>query len=229
VSQELPEAVVFDFDGTLIDTEWPIYQTASAVFAGLGHDLPVAAWATLIGLAEGAESIAALDAMCAGLGVSGLTMTEFDRLYMASPRLDRDTLPLQDGVAGLLDALDLNGVPVGVASSSNVEWIERHLGRLGFRDRFASVVGADRTGVGKPAPDVYLLACAELGADPSRSVALEDSANGVAAAKAAGMTCIAVASRITVHCDLSGADRQVSDLAHLTLADFLLPSASRRP
>ena len=85
------------------------------------------------------------------------------------------------------------GVPLGVASSSSVGWLERHLDRLGLLHRFGTLVGADLVGgVGKPAPDVYLRACADLGADPTRSVALEDSAHGVTAAKAAGMAAVAV-------------------------------------
>ena len=92
----------------------------------------------------------------------------------------------------LLDGLEAAGVPAGSRRARHREWIDGHLGRLGLLDRFATVAGVDRTGVGKPAPDVYLLACADLGADPARSVAVEDSAHGIAAAKAAGLFCVAV-------------------------------------
>ncbi len=82
-------------------------------------------------------------------------------------------------------------------------------------------------GVGKPAPDVYLRACADLDADPTRSVALEDSGHGVTAAKAAGMVAVAVPSRITRFNDLSHADQIVESLEHVTLADLdLLISAT---
>ena len=107
----------------------------------------------------------------------------------------------------LVDSLVAAGVPIGVASSSSLEWLDRHLGRLGLRSRFAAVIGADLVGgVGKPAPDVYLRACADLGADPAQSVALEDSAHGVASAKAAGMAAVAVPSRITRFNDFTHAD-----------------------
>ena len=114
----------------------------------------------------------------------------------------------------LVDSLLAAGVPIGVASSSSLEWLDRHLGRLGLRSRFGAVIGADLVGgVGKPAPDVYLRACADLGADPAQSVALEDSAHGVASAKAAGMTAVAVPSRITRFNDFTQADLVVDSVA----------------
>ena len=117
----------------------------------------------------------------------------------------------------LLDACAAAGVPCGIASSSGIDWIGGFLDRLGLRDRFATVAGVDRTGVGKPAPDCYLLACADLSADPTRSVALEDSAPGLASATAAGLATVAVPSRITRHTDLSAATLTVASLAEVTL------------
>jgi HAD superfamily hydrolase (TIGR01509 family) len=124
-------------------------------------------------------------------------------------------------VATLVDSLHVAGVPLGIASSSSRAWLERHTSRLGVATRFGTMVGADLVGgVGKPAPDVYLRACADLGADPARSVAIEDSAHGVAAAAAAGMAVVAVPSRITRHNDLGQADLLVDSVERLTLADL---------
>ena len=178
------QAVVFDFDGLIVDTEWPIYTSAVAAFAEFGHELPLETWATIVGLTEGEGGW--YDTLNERLGVN-LARTDFDRAYSAQDRSDRDRLPVLPGVIDLLDALRVAGVPAGIASSSDVAWLERHLGRLGLLDRFAVLAGADRVGgVGKPAPDSYLLACRELGAMPARCVALEDSAHGVTAARAAG-------------------------------------------
>ena len=108
-----------------------------------------------------------------------------------------------------------------MASSSPAAWIETHLDRLGLRDRFASLASRDRVGGrSKPAPDTYLLACEELGAEPARSVALEDSAPGIAAAIAAGLTVVSVASEITRHTDLSAAHRAAATLEQVTLAEL---------
>lgn len=212
------EAVVFDFDGLIVDTEWPIYTTAVAVFGEFGHELPLETWATIVGLAEGEGGW--YDTLCSRLEVD-LARADYDRAYRAQDRSDRDRLPTLPGVVELLDALAEAGVPAGIASSSEVMWLERHLRRLGLLDKFGVLAGVDRVGgAGKPAPDSYLLACRELGADPARSIALEDSAHGVAAAHAAGMKVVAVPSRITRFTSLDEADLVVDTLTNLSLADL---------
>ena len=98
-------------------------------------------------------------------------------------------------------------------------WLERHLGRLGLLDRFAVLAGADRVGgVGKPAPDSYLLACRELGSDAGAMCRLEDSAHGVTAARAAGMAVVAVPSRITRLTSMTEADLVVSSLTEVSVS-----------
>jgi HAD superfamily hydrolase (TIGR01509 family) len=213
------DAVVFDFDGLIIDSEWAIYETAKLAFAVHGHDLSVAAWATIVGLGD--DDQLAWSTLLGAMGIEDFEMATFSATYAAQDRPDRDTLPLLPGVEVLVDSLTAAGVPIGVASSSSVGWLERHLDRLGLLHRFGTLVGADVVGgVGKPAPDVYLRACADLGADPHASVALEDSGHGVAAAKAAGMAAVAVPSRITRHNDLTRADLVVASLDSLSLADL---------
>jgi HAD superfamily hydrolase (TIGR01509 family) len=210
-------AVVFDFDGLIVDTEWSIYEMAAATFAGFGIELEVPVWATIVGLADASDWWSVL---CEAQGWR-IDRDEWWRRYRAMDRSFRDGLPALPGVAELLGALEEAGVPRGIASSSDREWIEGHLGRLGLLDRFDTIAGVDRTGgVGKPAPDVYLLACTDLGAEPSRAVAIEDSGHGLAAAKAAGMAAVAIPSRITRHTDLSAADLTVGSLAELAVADL---------
>ena len=212
------EAVVFDFDGLILDTEWALFEAGVAAFAAHGHALTVEAWSTIIGTNSDADG-AWFDRLCEAAGVSGFELASFEVAYAAQDRSIRDRLPAQPGVAELVAELVAAGVPLGVASSSSRGWLDHHLGRLGLDHHFGALVGADLVGgVGKPAPDVYLQACAELGADPRRSVALEDSAHGVTAAKAAGMAVAAVPSRITIHNDLSHADVVVDSLLDLSLA-----------
>jgi HAD superfamily hydrolase (TIGR01509 family) len=211
------EAVVFDFDGLIIDSEWAIYQTALAAFAVHGHELTVEAWSTIIGLGDDDDDLAwsmLMDAM----GIDDFDNAAFSATYAEQPREDRDSLPLLPGIEVLVDSLTAEGIPIGVASSSSLEWLDRHLGRLGIRSRFGAVIGSDLVGgIGKPAPDVYLRACADLGADSTRAVALEDSAHGVASAKAAGMVAVAVPSRITRFNDFAQADLVVDSVADLTV------------
>jgi HAD superfamily hydrolase (TIGR01509 family) len=209
--------VVFDFDGLIIDSEWAIYETACAAFAVHGHELAVEAWGTIVGLADDDDD-AAWATLLAAMGVDDLERSTFAATYEAQDRSNRDSLPLLPGVEVLVDSLVAEGIPIGVASSSSLGWLDRHLGRLGLRPHFGAVIGADVVGgVGKPAPDVYLRACADLGADPARSVALEDSGHGVLAAKAAGMVAVAVPGPLTAAHDLSAADLRVSSLAELTV------------
>jgi putative hydrolase of the HAD superfamily len=212
------DAVVFDFDGLIIDSEWVIFETARAAFTVHSHDLTVEAWATIVGLG-GDDDELAWATLTRAMGIEGFDNAVFSATYREQDRSNRDALPLLPGVEVLVDSLVAAGVPIGVASSSSLEWLDRHLGRLGIRPRFGAVIGSDLVGgVGKPAPDVYLRACADLRADPTRAVALEDSAHGVASAKAAGMTAVAVPSRITRFNDFTSADLVVDSLADLDLS-----------
>jgi putative hydrolase of the HAD superfamily len=212
------EAVVFDFDGLIIDSEWVIFETAVAAFAAHGHRLTIEAWSTKVGTND-EHHPDQWARLCRACGVEGFERADYDAAYEAQDRSDRDTLPALPGVVELVTELSAAGVPLGIASSSSRGWLDRHVHRLGLADHFTTLVGADLVGgVGKPAPDVYLKACADLGADPSRSVALEDSAHGATAAKAAGMAVIAVPSQITRHNDFSHADLRVGSLTELDLA-----------
>ena len=176
------EAVVFDFDGLIIDSEWVIYETAAAAFAVHGHDLPVEAWSTIVGTNDKHDPDW-WTRLCGAVGITAFARADYDVAYEAQDRSNRDELPALPGVLDLVAALEAAGVALGIASSSSRGWLDRHLGRLGLEGRFGALVGADLVGgVGKPAPDVYLRACADLGADPARSVAIEDSAHGVTAA-----------------------------------------------
>ena len=212
------EAVVFDFDGLIIDSEWVIFESAVAAFAAHGHRLTIEAWSTIVGTND-EHHPDRWSRLCAACGVEGFDRADYEAAYEAQDRSNRDEMPALPGVVDLVDELSAAGVRLGIASSSSRRWLDHHIRRLGLADRFATLVGADLVGgVGKPAPDVYLKACADLGADPARSVALEDSAHGATAAKAAGMAVIAVPSRITRHNDFSHADRCVGSLAQLDLA-----------
>ena len=129
---------------------------------------------------------------------------------------------MRPGVEALLDEADAAGIPCAVASSSAHDWVDSHLERLGLLHRFASVRCRDDVEPGrtKPAPDLFLAACDAVGADPTASVALEDSPNGVAGAVAAGMTVVGVAAGMTEGLPLLGAHLVVPSLAAVTLADL---------
>jgi HAD superfamily hydrolase (TIGR01509 family) len=220
-------AVVFDFDGLIVDSEMPIFEMSRAALAELGHDITVESWSSVVGLGD-ADSHAAL---CAAVGAE-VDRDAFDRGYQRQDRSWRDTLDPLPGVVDLLTALTGAGVACGVASSSSAGWVVGHLERLGLAHHFGSFATSDRVGGRtKPAPDAYLLACRDLGTDPAQAVALEDSAHGVAAALAAGLAVVAVPSAITVHTDLSAAHHSVPSLADLTVEHLraLVTSATPQP
>lgn len=212
------EAVIFDFDGLILDTEWAIYESARIAFEMHGHVLSVEAWSTTVGT-NGDNDDTWWEQVCDAAGVAGFELALFEAAYEAQDRSSRDRLPALPGVVELLEALSDAGVATGIASSSSRAWLDRHIDRLELGAHFGTLVGSDVVGgVGKPAPDVYLRACADLGVEPTRSVALEDSAHGTTAAKAAGMTVVAVPSRITRFNDFGHADLVVDSLLALDLA-----------
>lgn len=215
------DAVVLDFDGTMVDSEMPIYLGAARALAEMGFELTVPGWATVVGHGEDDS----YEAMCAAVGAR-FDRADFERRTRSYDRSWHDELPALPGVVELLDALGAAGVPCGVASSSSSGWVDRHLERLGLLDRFAVVATRDRVGGRtKPDPAAYRFALDALGTDPVRSVAIEDSAPGIASALAAGLQVLAVPSEITRHTDLSAAHAQAASLADvdLPLLASLLP------
>lgn len=223
-------AVVFDFDGTLADTEWPIYERARAALAGLGADLTPELWGThAVGVSSGESYWPSLGPLL-GLDIDEAT---FDAAYEAvdDPPRSRDVALVTAGAAELVQALHDRGIPVAVASGSSRGWVEHHLGRFGLLDRFEVVVGRDHPSVraGKPAPDLYLAAVAELGVDPAAVVAIEDTRRGTEAAIAAGLgAVVAVPNRLTVHHDLAVASLVADALTALD-PDRLVALVARPP
>ena len=142
---------------------------------------------------------------------------------VGKPRHD-ELIALEEALPGVVDWLDEAhdlGLAVAVASSSHLEWVQGHLERLGLIDRFACLSCFDDVMHPKPAPDLYLAACESLGVAPEKAVAVEDSRNGILAAKAAGMAAVAVPHGLTAHLDFSEADLRLSSLAELPLSEAL--------
>lgn len=207
-------AVVLDFDGLILDTERPVYESWRWAFEEHGLPLPVEEWSAIIGRADAWDPVSRLSAA-----------VEIDEQVIARRREVRDALlqaeSVLPGVVELLADARVLGMPVGIASSSPTEWVVGHLERLGLVESFRCV-SCWREGVlGKPAPDLYLEAAESLGVQPSEAIAFEDSANGVAAAKAAGLRCVAVPHGLTAGLDLSAADLVVDSLADVSLSELV--------
>lgn len=211
-------AVVFDFDGIVLDTELPGYRAIAEIWERHGARLDAAEWSTNIGAHGGFDAYSALaDRALDRESVPSATELEAAHEARALELLHAErALP---GVVEWLEAAPDLGLSVAIASSASGRWVESHLERLGLRHHFAVVTTWRHPVAPKPAPDLYLEACRSLGVEPAEAIAVEDSPPGVAAAVAAGLWCIAVPNEMTRPLDLSAADHLLPSLADLPLAD----------
>ena len=211
-------AVVFDFDGVILDTETPDYATWQDVFRSYGADLDLSLWTEHIGWGTWRFDI------CGHLeSLTGVTLDGAARESLLRQRRRRyldivHASPPLPGVLARLDEAQRLGLPLGVASSSSRAWVEGHLARLGLRSRFATVKTSDDVTNVKPDPELYQAAVHALGVLPAATLAIEDSAHGVTAARAAGLRCLAVPNDVTRGLRLDGADAVAPSLAAVTLA-----------
>ncbi|MEX2196639.1 MAG: HAD family phosphatase [Thermoleophilaceae bacterium] len=183
------DAVIFDNDGLLLDTEEAWTRAEEVLFARRGRAFTIEHKRSLIGSSRAAAA-AKLETMLERPGEGEPLMDELHGLVMEEVRSGVAPRP---GAPALLEALKQAEVPVGLASNSPRAFVERSLAAAGLTNgHFGVIVVAEEVPAPKPAPDVYLAACRALGADPARSAALEDSPSGVAAGMAAGMFVVGV-------------------------------------
>src|SRR5262245_21481043 len=209
------EAVIFDFDGVILDSESAEYESHRRVYDRFGVPLTPEEWCHNIGIWSEDHEQSWCDRLNAR-GGAGLTYEAFkaEQRRLFREVLAREPMP---GIRELLDALAIAGVPTAVASTSSTEWVVPSVERLGLHDRFRTIVTANDVARRKPAPDVYLEAARRLGAAPRRSVAIEDSGPGITAATAAGMKAIAIPHWLTERHDLARAALRVGSAAELTI------------
>ena len=206
-------AVVFDFDGLIVETETPVYRAWAELFEQHGQELSLEFWKTIIGT-NSFDAIADLEARIG----EPLDREELTRLRRARELELAHAQPLQPGVLELVAAARAAGLRLGVASSSTRRWVVGHLERRRLLESFDCVVCRDDVeGRGKPDPAVYTAVLARLGVGPGEAVAIEDSPHGIAAARAAGLRCVALPGPLTEDLDLSAADLRVRSLADVNL------------
>ena len=210
-------ALIFDFDGTILDTESAEFETWQEVYRRYGQELPMKEWSLIVGSA-------------------GYTFDLLEHLehLVGSPlpreeiRLERrrrdqaivESLSPREGVVKLLHEAVAAGLGLAVASSSPRAWIEGHLARLDLLDLFQAIASYDETGRGKPDPATYLLALERLGVSPVEAVAIEDSPNGVMAAMAASIACLAVPNPVTARMTFPQGTRLQASLAGVSLQEL---------
>jgi len=220
----LPEAVIFDMDGLMIDSERVSIACWSEAAQALGIALPEGFFLRMVGLGD-----RDCDAL---LRAHVLDPSQVAALFAATHELyearTQQGLPLRPGILPLLQLLRTHGVPRAVATSTRQPRASRKLAASGLLEFFDVVVTSSDVQHPKPAPDIYLLAAGRLGHAPARCLALEDSPAGTRAALAAGMTVIQVP-------DLVDPDEALRALGHRIVTSLddahalLLPHLQRRP
>ena len=214
-------ALIFDFDGLILDTETPDFHVWQSIYQEHGFELPHDEWGKIVG----GYGLAHFDA------AEHLTLLSQGQLDSVSLR-DRHSSesqslmlsqPILPGVLDYIHDAKRLGLKLAIASSSQHSWVDTHATRLGIFDRFDAIICADDVGVGrtKPNPDLFLLALHQLGVQKTEALVFEDSPNGVKAANLAGIFVVAVPNPVTSLLKIDGANLTVASLADLSLPELL--------
>ena len=216
------KSVIFDFDGLILDTEWPEVQAWSELYQNLQIDVDPQWWTFSIGRGPDQDPKHPFEFIPRDIRQT------LDKNEVIAERWDRrrelveKEAPLA-GVSDLLEALRSSQIRIGLASSSSQNWVKGHLKRLDLIHYFAAIACAEDVKLTKPSPDLYLKALEDLDCQPENGLALEDSPAGCQSALAAGLRVIAVPNRLTstmqfppvqeIWSSLSG--KQPADLARI--------------
>lgn len=184
------EAVIFDMDGVIVESE-ALWDTArEALVKETGGRWGAGAQEAMMGMASHEWSVYVRDELQVPMSAEDISREVVARLEA----LYRDDLPLIEGSAEAVRAA-AEFWPVAIASSSNRELIDLIAELAGIADVLTTTVSSEEAGRGKPSPDVFLMAAEQLGAEPANCVVIEDSSNGIRAGVAAGMKVIAVPNK----------------------------------
>jgi len=215
------KALLFDFDGLILDTETSEFRVWQAIYREYGQEMLPETWGQVIGgyglsNFDGAVHLAEL--VGDGVDVQGLRArfrSESDALILQQP-----VLP---GVVDYLTDARRLGLRLAIASSSPHSWVDVHLARLGLADRFDAIICGDDVPSGrtKPHPDLYLKALDVLCVKAYEAIVFEDSPNGVNAARAAGIFVVLVPNPITQLLKTDGANLNLNSLAQISLQELL--------
>jgi HAD superfamily hydrolase (TIGR01509 family) len=209
------DAIIFDHDGTLVDTERADLETCRLLYQEYGRDFSEDYWANyIVGYMGGYDVV--LDDLTQN-GQRPIREAIWQRFKQLWDITSQD-VELMPGVMDLLPQLHGHGYPMAVATASDREWVNRWFTRFELWPYFRAVATSDDIVHNKPAPDVYLFAAAQLGVEPERCLVFEDSIPGLTSAKAAGMTVVAVPTPHTRAMDYSQADIVIESLESITAA-----------
>jgi HAD superfamily hydrolase (TIGR01509 family) len=188
------QGILFDFDGLILDTETTIFQIWQDIYRKHGKELLLEDWATILGK-SGSET-EPMDNFFREIGKENEKQAIMEEASRRDEELVLKQTPLP-GAEDLIKKAKEHGLQLGIVSSSDQKWIHSHLKRLGLWEYFDHTSCSDEVEQAKPDPALYHLGLKKMAAAPERVVVLEDSPNGVLAAKRAGLYCIAVPNQLT--------------------------------
>lgn len=211
-------AIIFDFDGTILETEVPDYRSWQEVYTEYGGTLPLETWLECVGGGVGLfDPYAYLEEQ---IGVSVDRQAIRERRVLRYHELVAEE-PIRPGVLQLLAESQAAGLRLGIASSSNRTWVEGYLVERDLMHHFDVIRTSDDVDEVKPDPALYGSAADMLGVLPPQAVAIEDSHNGMLGAKRAGLKCVVVPNPVTASQDFSLADLRLETLEGVTLPSLL--------
>jgi HAD superfamily hydrolase (TIGR01509 family) len=215
------KALLFDFDGLILDTETPDYEVWCSIYREHGFELPHEEWGKIIGgyglsTFDAAEHLSVLSRG----QLDAVTLRDRHRLESHAITASQSVLP---GVLDYLHEARRLGLKLAIASSSPHSWVDTHAQRLGIFDHFDKIICADdvRAGRTKPHPDLFLLAIDRLNVLREEAIVFEDSPNGVRAARTAGIFVVAVPNSVTSQLSMENPNLILSSLTDLSLHDLL--------
>ena len=215
------KALIFDFDGLILDTETPDYQVWQAIYREHGFELPDDEWGKIIG-GDGLSDFNAANhlSLLSQGRLDSVTLRDLHRSESHALILIQPILP---GVMKIIQEAKLLNVKLAIASSSPHSWVDTHAKRLGIFEYFDKVICADDIAAGrtKPNPDLFLLALDQLQVRKDEAIVFEDSPNGVQAAKSAGIFVVAVPNPVTSLLSLENANLTLTSLTDLSLPELL--------
>jgi HAD superfamily hydrolase (TIGR01509 family) len=212
------KAIILDFDGTILDTELPVYLGWQRTYARHGQELSMDEYSEVVGSDYSRFDPRATLEKRIGHQLEWAELDADRRNFHLAMVGGKDVLP---GVRELIHETKDRGLLCGVASSSTSDWVEGHLKRLGLRPLVDFVSCANPPVPPKPAPDVYLRVLEGLDVAASESVAIEDSPHGVTAALAAGIACLGVPNEVTSRLIFPAHVKQAASLENMRV-DALL-------
>ncbi len=215
---DMIKTLIFDFDGLILDTETPDFQSWMQIYSEYGVPFPTSSWMNAVG---GSRDL--FDPYKHLESQLNQPIAK-DEILAERRRIDNELVLAQNplpGVEEYIDDASTRGLMLGVASSASRGWVIPHLSRIGLSPHFHCIKCGDDVSHVKPAPELYQAVLLELGVLASEAIAFEDSPNGVAAAGQAGIYCVAVPNAVTSQLSLDEADLRIESLADLSLDDLL--------